>query len=108
MYVLKISPIAQEDLIRTKKYLSSESGMDGANKTIKNIVGCLEKFQTYPLMGRSLTNLIEVPTDYMYFVVDKNYVFYRVEEHTVRIIRILSTRQDYMSILFGDRDFNQK
>jgi plasmid stabilization system protein ParE len=38
-----------------------------------------------------------------YFVEEKNYVFYRLEKETVKIIRIIDARQDYMNILFGDR-----
>lgn len=52
-------------------------------------------------MGRALSNIIDVPTDYLYLIVEKNYVFYRNEDNTVKIIRVLSTRQDFMSILFG-------
>jgi len=47
-------------------------------------------------------NVIDIPTDYMYFVLEKNYVFCRLEKETVKIIRIIDTRQNYINILFGD------
>jgi len=53
-------------------------------------------------LGRPLMNVIDIPTDYMYFVLEKNYVFYRLEKETVKIIRIIDTRQNYINILFGD------
>ena len=39
--------------------------------------------------------------NHKYIVVEKNYVFYRIEEDYVRIIRVLNEREDFMRILFG-------
>ncbi len=100
MYTVEISPTAQEDLLRTKKYVEEEFGAERAKSVIAAVVTSLSKFQEFPLLGRPLSNIIDVPTDYMYFVIEKNYVFYRLEEGTVKVIRILSTRRDFMSILF--------
>ena len=100
--MLEISPDVKEDLRRTREYMDDEFGVDVADNSIRGIIASLRKFQVYPLMGRPLTNLIDLPTDYMYFVIEKNYVFYRIEGKTVKIIRILSTRQDFMKALFGD------
>ena len=46
-------------------------------------------------------DLIEYPTDYHYLVVKPNYIFYRVEGDTVRVIRILNEKQDFLQLLFG-------
>lgn len=100
MYTVQISPLAKEDLIRTKNYLDEFFGSEVAESQIKKVIESITKLQEYPLMGRPLTNMIDVPTDYMYFVVEKNYVFYRVEDQIVRIIRILNSRQDFLKILF--------
>lgn len=48
-----------------------------------------------------MEDLIEYPTDYHYLVVKPNYVFYRVENDIVRVIRILNEKQDFLRILFG-------
>lgn len=101
MYEVMISLIAQEDLLRTKKYIAEDFGVQSANDAMSAIMTSLSKFQEFPLLGRPLSNLIDIPTDYMYFVIEKNYVFYRIEDRTVRVIRILSTRQDFMKTLFG-------
>ena len=45
--------------------------------------------------------MIDYPTDYHYLVVKPNYIFYRIENDTVRIIRILNEKQDLLQILFG-------
>jgi len=34
-------------------------------------------------------------------VIKPNYIFYRIENDTVRVIRILNEKQDFLQILFG-------
>lgn len=48
-----------------------------------------------------MEKMIDYPTDYHYLVVKPNYIFYRIENDTVRIIRILNEKQDLLQILFG-------
>ncbi|MDD6192469.1 MAG: hypothetical protein PUB24_05260 [Lachnospiraceae bacterium] len=38
--------------------------------------------------------------DYFIYVVKKNYVFYRIERDSVKIVRVLDWRRDFMKILF--------
>ena len=59
-----------------------------------------KQLELFPGEGSCLEDLIEYPTDYHYLVVKPNYVFYRVEGDTVRVIRILSEKQDFLQILF--------
>ena len=101
MYKVLFSPLAKEDLIKIKVYLEEAFDNDIALEKIKKLVDSIRKFETFPLLGRPLTNIIDISTDYMYLVVEKNYVFYRLEHETVKIIRIIDTRQNYINILFG-------
>lgn len=101
MYKIQFSPLAKEDLIKIKGYLEGAFDNEIASEKIRHLLDSIRKFETYPLLGRPLMNSIDIPTDYMYFVVEKNYVFYRLEKQTVKIIRIIDTRQDYINILFG-------
>lgn len=55
-----------------------------------------------------MEDLIKYPTDYHYLIVKPNYVFYRVEGETVRIIRVLNERQDFLQILFGFSSVSEK
>ncbi len=64
----------------------------------------ISNLEEYPLMGRPLSNMIDVSTDYMFLVIDQNYVFYRNEDQCVKVIRVLDTRQDYMRALFNIRE----
>lgn len=103
MYSIQFSPIAKEDLMRLKRYLTEEFDTAIASDKMKCLIESIRKFEEYPLLGRPLTNLIDIPTDYMYFVSDKNYIFYRLEGNVVHIIRVLDTKQDFMNILFSSR-----
>jgi len=100
MYKIQYSPIAKEDLLKIKEYISDEFDKETAVKKISGIINKIKNLEEYPLMGRPLSNMIDVSTDYMYLVIDKNYVFYRNEDRSVKIIRMLDSRQDYMRALF--------
>ncbi len=102
MYKVQFSPLAKEDLIKIKAYLDEAFDNEIASEKIRQLLDSIRKFETFPLLGRPLMNVIDIPTDYMYFVVDKNYVFYRLEQETVKIIRIIDTRRDYINVLFGE------
>lgn len=101
MYKVQFSTLAKQDLIKIKCYLEEAFDNEIASEKIRQLLDSIRKFETFPLLGRPLMNVIDIPTDYMYFVVDKNYVFYRLEKETVKIIRIIDTRQDYINVLFG-------
>lgn len=103
MYALQFSPLAIEDLIKIKAYLEEEFDSVIASEKVKRLLQSIKKFESFPLMGRPLMNIIDIPTDYLYFVTERNYVFYRLEQQTVKIIRIIDTRQNYISILFGEK-----
>ena len=101
MYIVKYSPKSKEDLMRIKCYITSEFDESLAKEIIKKVMAKIRNLEEFPLMGKPLANLIDVPTDYFYLVIEKNYVFYRNEEKTVKIIRVINERQDFMRILFG-------
>ena len=84
-----------------KNYLAQQFGIDKAKKGVKEITSTVRQLEHFPEEGSRLGELIDYPTDYRYLVVKPNYVFYRIEGDTVRIIRILSERQDFLQILFG-------
>ena len=95
------APKALDDLQEIKNYVAKEFGEDKANACIKEIISTVKQLESFPSEGSCLEKLIEYPTDYHYLVVTPNYVFYRIEGDTVRIIRILNEKQDFLQILFG-------
>ena len=84
-----------------KNYLAKQFGTDKAKIGAKEITSTVRQLERFPEEGPRLGELIDHPTDYRYLVVKPNYVFYRIEGDTIRIIRILSERQDFLQILFG-------
>lgn len=101
MYKIQYSQKAKDDLLIIKSYIKGEFGEDIAIKSMKKITQKIRNLEEHPLSGNPLSNMIDVPTDYLYLVTQKNYVFYRNEDKVVKIIRVLTQRQNFMRILFG-------
>ena len=101
MHIIKFSPKALLDLKEIKEYTSKEWNEGVARKTISSIVDTIKNLAQFPLLGKSIQQHIDLPSDYRYLIVDKHYIFYRVEKNKVLVIRILSHRQDYVQKLFN-------
>ncbi|MBD5519637.1 MAG: type II toxin-antitoxin system RelE/ParE family toxin [Lachnospiraceae bacterium] len=95
------TPKALDDLQGIKVYVAKQFGEGKAKVCVKEITSTAKQLELYPGEGPRLKDLIEYPTDYHYLVVKPNYVFYRVEGDTIRVIRILNEKQDFLQILFG-------
>lgn len=95
------APKALDDLQGIKTYIAKQFGEDKAKVCVKEITSIAKQLELFPSEGSCLADLIEYPTDYHYLVVKPNYVLYRVEGDTVRIVRILNEKQDFLQILFG-------
>ena len=98
---LMYTPRALEDLQLVKNYFARQFGTDKAKAGVKEITSTARRLERFLEEGPRLDELIGYPADYRYLVVKPNYVFYRIEGETVRVIRILSERQDFLQILFG-------
>lgn len=95
------APKALEDIQGIKTYVAKQFGEGKAKVSVKEITSTVKQLELFSGEGSCLEDLIEFPTDYHYLVIKPNYVFYRVEGDTVRIIRILNEKQDFLQILFG-------
>lgn len=92
----------KEDLMKIKVYLEQKFNVELAAEKINEMLNSIKQFEQFPFMSRPLMSVIDIPTDYMYFVLEKIYMFYRLEKETVKIIRIIDTRQNFINILFGN------
>lgn len=101
MSKLIYAPKALEDLQGIKAYISKQFGEDRAKSCIQEITTTVRQLKMFPDEGVCLEEMIECPTDYHYLVVKSNYIFYRIENETVRIVRVLNERQDFLQTLFG-------
>lgn len=95
------TPKALNDLQGIKAYVAKQFGEGKAKACAKEITSTAKQLELFPGEGPRLKDLIGYPTDYHYLVVKPNYVFYRVEGDTVRVIRILNEKQDFLQKLYG-------
>ena len=101
MLKLIYAPKALDDLQEIKTYVAKQFSESRTKASVKEIMSTTKQLESFPEEGPRLEELIEYPTDYHYLVVKPNYVFYRVEGDTVRVIRILNEKQDFLQMLFG-------
>lgn len=95
------TPKALDDLQKIKTYVARQFGRNKAKACAREITSTVRQLEIFPEEGLCVEDLIEYPTDYRYLVVKPDYVFYRIENDIVRIIRILNEKQDFLQILFG-------
>ena len=100
MYIIDFSISALEDLRNIKFYLEENYGESVALGKIREISRRVRRLEQFPLTGVSLSNLVKSSLNYRYLVVEKNYVFYRIDNNRIKIIRILNERQGFIKLLF--------
>ena len=99
---LRFAPRALDDLQGINERIAVQFGQEKAATVLKRVISDIRILESFPLAGLRLEDLIDYPTDYRYLVVRQNYVFYRIErDETIRVIRILNEKQDFLEILFG-------
>lgn len=101
MRKIMYAPRALEDLRGIKTYISVNFGRDKAKDCVRELTKTVRQLERFPEEGQRLEELLDYPTVFYYLFVKPNYIFYRIEEDTVRIIRILNEKQDFLQILFG-------
>jgi len=102
MNKLKISPEAKNDLVEIRNYISDElHNPQAAVKLIVKITNKIRALLEYPVIGSSLSAIIDIQTEYRFLVCDNYLIFYRYEDEAVYVIRILYARRDYLRVLFN-------
>lgn len=103
MYNIKINPLARQDLIDIKDYIIKEyEDINSANEIVLKIVESYEKLSQFPELGIELSSKINIGTNYRYLVTGSYIVFYKYDEEFIYIYRVLSSRRDYIKILFNE------
>lgn len=101
-YRIKVTKEAQNDLRQIREYISVDLGNENsASKTVGGIIKRIGSLKNMPEIGASLSSRVSIKTDYRYLVCGNYNIFYRIETDTVKIIRILNARRNFMAILFG-------
>lgn len=102
MAEIQFSPDAIADLQKTKAYITEElCNEQAAVCTIVKITENIRRLATSPQIGAPLSSVVDFDTDYRFLVCGHYTAFYRFENQTVYIVRVLYGRRDFMRILFG-------
>ncbi|MBR6332624.1 MAG: type II toxin-antitoxin system RelE/ParE family toxin, partial [Dehalococcoidales bacterium] len=102
MNKIEFSPEALKDIEGLEEYLISEYGKITATKNIRTVMESIRSLIRFPLQGASVWDRYGIESDYRYLFSNHNYVFYRVEDDAIKIIRIIDARCDFTRILFGN------
>lgn len=102
---IEFTPQARDDLRQIREYISVDlCNETAATKIVGNIIKSIARLKDLPQIGAPLSSLIEIKTDYRYLVCGNYNVFYRIETDTVKIIRVLNSRRNFMAVLFGEEN----
>ncbi|WP_428769752.1 type II toxin-antitoxin system RelE/ParE family toxin [Treponema sp. HNW] len=105
MYKVQLTPQAVEDLQDIKSYISDElKNPIAAQNTVNKIIETYENLAHFSDKGMPVQKYVSFPTEYRFILADNYSVFYRIENNSIRVIRILYSRSDFIRILFKDID----
>lgn len=101
MAEIRFSPDALEDLQAIKSYITDDlQNVTAAENTVKTIMDRIGQLIDFPDMGAPLSSVALTQSDYRYLICGSYTAFYRHEEDTVLIVRVLYGRRDYLKVLF--------
>lgn len=103
-YRIRYTQQAIDDLDAIFDYICLDDP-DAARNNLNKFKSSIEKLAATPYHGAALRtdSAVMIAAGYRYIVVSPYLVFYRVVDSEVRIGRILHSRQDWLSLLFGIR-----
>lgn len=101
MKKIKYTPDAADKLRAIKLAVSEKYGSKKAKEIVGQITHAIRGLINNEKKGPSVAAMFDIPTDYRYLYVSKNYVFYDLEDEYIRIINIYNEKEDFMWLLFG-------
>jgi len=103
MNKLLISPEARKDLVEIKEYIAEKlENPIAAVNVVSRIIQNIKKLIDMPGIGTPLSSKLPFDTDYRFLVCGNYLAFYRYQDETVYVDRILYGRRDYVKILFPE------
>ncbi len=94
---LRFTPEALNDLTGINQYIKEELGSPiAAGKIIRGILSSCSLLKNQPGLGMKLSKRIGRETDYRYLISGKYIVFYRIENNSISVYRIIDARTDYI------------
>ena len=100
---LHLSYEAQNDLAEIKDYIAEElENPQAAIATVSRITKAIRMLCDHGLIGTPLSSIADVNSDYRFLVSGNYMIFYRANENSIYIDRVLYGRRDYLRILLTD------
>ncbi len=95
-------PAAIDDIKSTAEYIAKElKNPQAAQRLKERILYSVSLLKDNPNMGNLLSSKYEaVESNYKYIIVNKQLVFYEINNDTIEIVRVLDGRTDYLTHLF--------
>ena len=101
---IEFSITALNDLDEIYDYIFLDSfNIATAKNFVLNVINYCEILRDNPELGKELF-LMNKKTKYRYIVYKKYMIFYVLKEDTPIIYRVIKSRRDYMSVLFGNKE----
>lgn len=79
--------------------LSKEFNEAISKNIVERIFKGIENIIYYEDLGVKLSDMYDIEPDYRYLYIEKNYIFYRYEEDTIKIVMISNEKQDFIQSL---------
>ena len=95
------TPDAADKLLELRDAILLQYGAFKAKTILKSITSAIKDLSHNENKGPKAANMFGIDTDYRYIFVSKNYIFYRIEEDSIRIINLYHEKEDFMWQLFG-------
>ena len=94
---LRFTPEALNDLAVIKQYIRKDlESPIAAGKIISDILASCSLLKNQPGLGMELSKRIGRETDYRYLISGNYIVFYRIENNSISVYRIIDARTDYI------------
>ena len=105
MNKLRLTPEAVDDLLQIKAYISDKlQNPTAAENTVRRITASLRILTRHAEAGPSVEAATGCKTDLRFLVCGNYIALYRVDGNTVSVARVFNGRQDYLRLLFGERE----
>ena len=101
MKIIKYTPDAAYKLRAINRTVLSQYGSKKAKDVVGDITGAINGLLENEQKGSSVEKIFGVVSNYRYIFVSRNYVFYSIENDSIKIINIYNEKEDFMWQLFG-------
>ena len=100
---LEYAPEALEDIQETKRYIATVlKNRSAASRVAKMLVRNCKQLKEQPYLGMAVEARTGYSSDMRYLICESWLAFYRIQDGTVQIVRVIDGRTDYVRVLFDN------